>query len=526
MKKYNKFLLVAGIGALSLTSCNLDLEPNNYVPGETKDTLLTETSIEFYLNGINQSFRGSFYGSLAYPAEVMCDGFNATNIYGNTYGAIHRIDDGFTASDQNTIDTWAQHYGAMKNYNIFIEQIAKFKEKYKNDAELIAKAKLYDGYAHFYRANAYLELVRHFAEAYNPATATTDEAVPLVLTYDIEAKPARATVKAVYDQVKADLDIAAAAIATKTSVPLKDTPTEVNSLGVSKNNFKMTPTMDGVNALYARYYLDIQNYAKAAEFSKKVMDNPEFQLASNKDAFEAEYTYDNGTEAVMQLAGNIQEGGANVNSMYTRTEYNKGFKVSWNPKGYYYQPYYLPSQKLISLYTASDLRFQNWFAKRGIIMYFNDITYNKIYLFTRYIGNPNLTTAVPNSRHLVKPFLLPEMYLINAEANEKLGNTTEATRVLNLLQTARGAQLTGSSMNEIGDEWFREMVGEGQRFLFLKRNHMGYTGRAGQPAASQFVYDGPTFTGKSLAADDYHFAWPIPAREIKVNANLTQNPGY
>ena len=55
---------------------------------------------------------------------------------------------------------------------------------------------------------------------------------------------------------------------------------------------------------------------------------------------------------------------------------------------------------------------------------------------------------------------------------------------------------------------------------------MGYTGRAGQPAASQFVYDGPTFTGKSLAADDYHFAWPIPAREIKVNANLTQNPGY
>lgn len=288
----------------------------------------------------------------------------------------------------------------------------------------------------------------------------------------------------------------------------------------------MTPTMDGVNALYARYYLDIQNYAKAAEYSKKVMDNPEFQLASNKDAFEAEYTYDNGTEAVMQLAGNIQESGANVNNMYTRTEYNKGFKVSWNPKGYYYQPYYLPSQKLISLYTASDLRFQNWFAKRGIIMYFNDITYNKIYLFTRYVGNPNLTTAVPNSRHLVKPFLLPEMYLINAEANEKLGNTTEATRVLNLLQTARGAQLTGSSMNEIGDEWFREMIGEGQRFLFLKRNHMGYTGRAGQPAASQFVYDGPTFTGKSLAADDYHFAWPIPAREIKVNANLTQNPGY
>ena len=39
MKKYNKFLLVAGIGALSLTSCNLDVEPNDAVPGETTEAL-------------------------------------------------------------------------------------------------------------------------------------------------------------------------------------------------------------------------------------------------------------------------------------------------------------------------------------------------------------------------------------------------------------------------------------------------------------------------------------------------------
>ena len=113
----------------------------------------------------------------------------------------------------------------------------------------MVKAKLYDGYAHFYRANAYLELVRHFAKAYNPSTASTDEAVPLVLEYNIEAKPARATVQAVYNQIKTDLDIAAAEIATKQISPV---------LGVTNANYKMTPTMDGVNALYARYYLDIQ----------------------------------------------------------------------------------------------------------------------------------------------------------------------------------------------------------------------------------------------------------------------------
>ena len=81
-------------------------------------------------------------------------------------------------------------------------------------------------------------------------------------------------------------------------------------------------------------------------------------MASTQDAFEAEYTYDKGTEAIMQLAGNIQENGASTNYMFTRTQFNEGFVLSWNPKGYYYEPYYLPSQKLISLYTAGDLRFQ------------------------------------------------------------------------------------------------------------------------------------------------------------------------
>ncbi|MBF1498394.1 RagB/SusD family nutrient uptake outer membrane protein [Prevotella pallens] len=517
MKKYNKFLLIAGFGALSLTSCNLDLEPNNYIKGETTENLLTTKNVDYYLNGINASYRASFYGDLIYPAEVMCDGFNATNIYGNNYGAIHRSDADFTASNQNTIETWGQHYGSLKNFNIFINQIERFLQEYSSDANAVAKGKLYDGYAHFYRANAYLELVRHFAKAYDPATAATDEAVPLVLENDIEAKPARATVKAVYDQIKADLDIAAAEIATKRVEPM---------LGVTTANFKMTPTVSGVDALYARYYLDIQDYAKAAEYSKKVIDNPEFALASTQDAFEAEYTYDKGTEAIMQLAGNIQENGASTNYMFTRTQFNEGFVLSWNPKGYYYEPYYLPSQKLISLYTAGDLRFQNWFNQRAIL-YIGGATVGNAYLFTRYMGNPELTTSVPNSRHLVKPFLLPEMYLINAEANAKAGKTTDAVTILNQLQNARGAQTTGASIDEIGDEWFREMVGEGQRFLFLKRNHMGFNGRPAQPkAADKLVVTGENFTDKVLPADSKFFAWPIPAREIKVNSNLTQNPGY
>ena len=74
-----------------------------------------------------------------YPAEVMCDGFNATNIYGNNYGAIHRSDADFTASNQNTIETWGQHYGSLKNFNIFINQIERFLQDYSSDANAVAK---------------------------------------------------------------------------------------------------------------------------------------------------------------------------------------------------------------------------------------------------------------------------------------------------------------------------------------------------------------------------------------------------
>ena len=516
MKKYNKFLLIAGIGALSLTSCNMDLEPYDAISGEPTDNLITKKSIDYYLNGINSSYRTSFYGDFTYSSELMCDGFNATTIYGNNYGAVHRLDDSFTASDQNTVNVWSNLYITISRYNLFISQIAKFQEQYSADANAMAKAKLYNGYAHFYRANAYLQLIRHYAKAYNAATASTDAGVPLVLEYNLEEKPARATVQAVYNQIKTDLDIAADGIATKQVNPL---------LGVTNANYKMTPTMDGVNALYARYYLDIQDYTNAATYSKKVIDNPEFQLASTQDAFVAEYTYDKGTEAIMQLAGNIQENGANTNNLFVQLNIHSAFVSMFNPKGYYYTPLYIPSQKLLSLYTVGDLRFKNWYDK-SVTMYFGDVTSGKIYLFKRYIGNPNLTTSDPNGRHLVKPFLLPEMYLINAEANAKAGHTADAVAILNQLQTARGAQTTGASIDEIGQEWFREMVGEGQRFFFLKRHHLGYSGRDNQPAAENFVEKGSEFTGKVLQADSKYFAWPIPAIEMKVNPNLTQNEGY
>ena len=98
------------------------------------------------------------------------------------------------------------------------------------------------------------------------------------------------------------------------------------------------------------------------------------------------------------------------------------------------------------------------------------------------------------------------------------------------MQEARKAKVTEATQQNIEDEWFRETVGEGLRFSCLKRWGKGYTGRAVQSAASRYgmFQTGKNYEQKSMAADDIHWVWPIPAYEVKVNQSLEneQNPGY
>ena len=333
MKKYNKYLLILGVGAMSLTSCNLEELPKNAIPYVDGNDMITNVNDLVRLeNGLNQSFRVTNYGQISEADEVMCDGFNATVDYGNNFGSIHRTDNSFDSSDYDTRDMWAINYWAIKNYNLFIQHVANFKgENAKEDAY----ASVADGEAHFYRAASYLQLVRHFGKAYG-ASSSTDLAVPLVLKYDQQEKPARATVAAVYAQIKSDLDVAATKLA-----------------GVSGEIGSKTPTIDAVNALLARYYIDVKDYANAAAAAKKVLNSKAgYALASTLEAMDAEYSNDAGTEPIMQLAGSLAESGAAevfdnvendlVNDIYTRTTNDKTY-------GTYLRPYFIPSKTIACL---------------------------------------------------------------------------------------------------------------------------------------------------------------------------------
>ena len=498
MKKNIFRILSAAAAVVLIAACDLNLVPNSaiaYVEGEA--LIQTQTNLTAMENGILSSYRSVQNGDYVMPQEFMFDAFNATIDYGNNYGAIHKTDQNFTSADYDVEDYWAGNYFAIKNYNVMIAAAENVPE------ELEAAVKVVKGEAHFFRASSYLNLARHFGKAYS-ASAATDLCVPLVTEYNPNDRPARATVADIYGQVKKDLDAAAELLA-----------------GVKGAVGSKKPTIDAVNALYARYYLDIADYANAAAYAHKVIDTKTYTLSKTVAEMNADFVQDKGKEAIMQLAISKTEFTGNTFSAWLNATSDTNVEG-----GEVFRPYYLPSKALIESYESTDIRKACWFDNTMPVQFSGRYYTGDFYTFVKFRGNPDLTTSpIRNARQAPKPLKISEMYLIAAEA-ELSSNANAAQADLNALQTARGATATPATAETVQTEWFKETVGEGLRMSCLKRWGKGFSGRAPQAGAENVVQQGQYFIEKVFDANSYYFQWPVPSHELKVNQNLVQNPGY
>lgn len=482
-----------------IASCDLNLVPStSIVYEEGKPLFLSKRDIAEFQNGVIATYRGLHYGSSWQTVEVMTECFNASIDFGNNYGFVHRLGSGFLASDDYTTGIWAGHYGAIKNYNIAIEQCEMVE-----DEALKADANVLKGIALFCRASSYIQLARHFGYVYNPATAATDPCVPLVTVYDQLKKAERATVKQVYDQIIADLNAAEPLLASA--------PGAVRS---------QLPTVDAVKALKARYYLDVKDYANAAKMAEEVIATGKYVLASNAEEMAAEYTNDEGNEPIMQLYASQSEGTVG-NTIYTA--------VGNEDAGKYFAPYYLPSQYLVSAYDATDIRFTNWFTNSLYPVKMSGVRHAGVTVFVKYLDNPALHTGtIETGAHAAKPLLISEMYLIAAEANALNNNAEAAKTALNALQTARSANNTEATIENIKKEWMKETVGEGLYFTCVKRWGEGFPERPGHSVAAEkgLLMTGVGYQDRTIEANNRVFNWPIPTYEMQLNKELQQNPGY
>lgn len=494
---------IAGLAViLALGSCKKELDLYPYSSIEVSQAFVSLKDAKSWDIGFYNSFRGTQYGSFTFIPDVQGDQLNATLDFGNRNGNPHRWGTSFLAEDGALSGPWAAYYGAIKNINVAIEGFEKIPT-----ANATEKAELdrYKADARLGRAYYYSELIKRFAKAYNPATAGSDPGVPLVLKFDLNDKPSRATVAAVYTQILADIASA------KTLYTSAGTTNAVGST-------RFTP--HAALALEARVKLTMQDWSGAAAAAEAVISSGTYPLASTQTAINAMWRTDATTETIMQCFVSRPNELPNTNSIY----------LGLVPATGKFTPDFVPSQWVIDMYDNADFRKAAYYERKLLTIQGTD--YPNIWLVNKYPGNPALFTgATTNYAHAPKVFRVAELYLISAEANARAGAGTEAAALLriNNIRTARGlpvlVALTGPALiTALKDERFRELAFEGFRLWDLKRWNEGFTRSA--PQNINLINVGSNYNTLSVPAGADKFTWGIPTRDLTTNPNLVQNPGW
>ena len=485
---------------LGLASCSkqLDLFPKNQV--ELSQSFQSMKDAQAWNNGLYADLRGRLYGTFNIPQEVQADYLNATLDYGNRNGNPHRWGQSYLADDGVFSGTWSSYYSGIRNTNI---SIAGFETVPTSNSTEQATLSRYKGDAYLARAYYYSELIIRFAKPFEPATANTDLGVPLILTYDLTTRPARATVKAVYDQILADIAQAKTLLANATAAQ-------------GSSRF----TIDAVHALEARVRLNMQDWTGAMAAATLAIGNgSKYPLINTATELTSMWTNDLAKETIIQLAVVRQTETPNTNAIYL------GFRAADSK----FAPDFVPTKAFIDQYENTDIRKSVYFAQKPVII--QGINFANFTVVNKYPGNPALfTTAVTNYQQAPKMFRIAEQYLIYAEAAQRAGGASEALGLarLNELRQARGVlpiAATGNTLRDaIRNERTLELAFEGFRLFDLKRWHLGFT--RGTPQSLSPIQQGANFNLLTIVADDPKFVWAVPTYEMTLNANLVQNAGY
>lgn len=497
MKQYKMKFLIGCLALFVFASCKKQLDKTPFNAIALSESFKTVKDAKTWNNGVYSFLRGRVYGIYTFSTDVQGDQLNATLDFGNRNGAPHRWD--FTSDDYTIRDVWAGYYSGITNLNI---QIAGFNQITPASNE-VNELNRYKGDAYLARAYYYHQLVMLFAKPYEPATAASDLAIPLVLQYDVTAQPSRATVKAVYDQILNDIGQAKTLLA-----------------GVNGAQGSTRFTKDAVSALEARVRLNMKDWAGAKAAADAVIATGTYPLITTQTAFNDYWGKDTKTESILQLQAIAPSELSNANSIY----------LGYIPSTKRYDPDFVPSQWVVDKYDNADIRKAAYFAQLPVTI--QGTNYNNIWLVNKYPGNPALFTgANTNYQHAPKVLRIAEMYLISAEAGANIGGAsgTDALAKLNALRTARGLPalvgLTGTAlMNAIKDERFRELAFEGFRLLDLKRWHEPMVRH--DPQNTNMLATGANYFTLSIPADHPKFVWGLPANDVTVNRNLQQNPGW
>ncbi len=415
--------------------------------------------------------------------------------------------------------TWQQRVGQNENYtDYFVENetwITIYKKiniannilasaddvSCRTDEEQLGVHKV-KGEAHFLRAFYYFWLANVYAKPYNPATSATDLCIPIKTSNVVEdIKFTRQTVEEVYQQILLDLTEAEKHLCAY-KMP-------------KKSIYRADST--ACHLLQSRVYLYMQNWEKAAEYAKKVLN--EHPSLMNLNTETGKFSIKSNVENIFSMGGNT------VYGMFCNC--CQAFTVS---------------NELYNSYSANDMRKKLWFWRKdtftGLI---------KVPAGTMEKTNPNANSYYydmyiwnKEQQEVSDIFLFrsAEAYLNYAEAQAYMGNEQEAISAINMLRANRISTDTEYSLNVSGDKLIKsirrermmELALEGHRWFDLRR----YSVCCILPESKQIVHEWTYYSSHTqskaierhrfiLEEYDAAYTLPIPQEVIIFNTGMENN---
>lgn len=374
-----------------------------------------------------------------------------TTIWGNSYTWQDKIYD----PSQGDSD-WIGLYKAVYYSNVILDGVMGSEKG--TDAE---KKEIY-AEAFVHRAFAYLQLVNTYGPQFDPTSANSEKAVPLLLKPELFSSLDRSTVGQVYDQIISDLKSALAN-------DIQDSP-----------EFNVLPSKRAVYALLARTYLYMGSYQLSLENAQKALEMQSGLI--DLKTFASGYSY----PVLIQ----------NPEVIFSKT-----LLLAYNGAPL--------STELLNSFSANDLRY-NYYTAPGSSFYpthtgrgFGIYTYS-------YTNGINVGVSVP------------EMYLIAAECSARLGQPQKAVDYLNILRAKRykantAYQVSATTNKEALDlvltERQKEFIGKGFRWFDQRRLNL-------DPLYQKTytrVFKGQTYT---LEPNSDGYVFPINQNYIDLNPEL------
>ena len=483
MKKIYSILAI--LCAFALTSCEefLDWPPTDSASAETSITSLSDA--EIMMTGVmNKLTSSSYLGRNMFMYADIKGGDLCIPSAGRGMDAMYTFNQ--SAAGNTYSGFWSQGFNIILQINNIIENVEKLEEEGLTGFDNVL------GQAYTLRAMVYFDLVRLYGKPYN--YDKTAWGVPNVTErIDAGAKEIRATVETNYNQIVADLQKGAGLI------------------GKSKSNGRIN--YYGNKALQARVYLYMENYSAALSAAEEIMNSGVYSLYSNEQWVDS-WSQQFGSESIFELIMDDTTTGLGNSSL-----------------GYYYcrkndygnsTGYFINSTDFIENLLGEDPDDIRW----GVYTY-DETSTERMGCCYKYLGGLEKQGDGKSvgANVNIKVVRLSEIYLIAAEAALKSGNGAKAADYLNAIrQRSVGLEpATAATVSEdmILNERGKELQLEGHRFFDMMRcNKTIEFDDDMDPAGSRYQRD------KTIDRTSHLTILPIPQREITINPELQQNPGY